>query len=98
MKKLAYSIYDSKLGMYKGLTLVDREGEIIRSAEGILTQDNDISKYPDDFTICHVGEFNIDTGAFVPAQSIKTVVKFWELRSQLLEKELTSDAIPTQPL
>lgn len=95
-KQQAYSIYDSAAATYRQVYLFDREAEAKRFAIQLLTQqESDITRYPDDFSLCHIGEFDSSTGKFTPADSIRVSIKFWELRAELVNKELQSDEIPT---
>lgn len=90
----AYSIFDSAVSAYKGFYLFQSDLEAERFATNLLSgEPNDISKYPDSFTLTFVGSFNDSSGFFEAAGNLEPTVKFWELRSRLLANNIQAGEI-----
>jgi hypothetical protein len=59
----AYSIYDSKVGSYMQPFFVRSKGEAIRMVMNELTrEDSNLTKYPADFTLFEIGEYDDSNG------------------------------------
>lgn len=74
MKLQIYSIYDSKVGAFVTPVFLRSRGEAIRSIVEAVNNpapNNNIEKYPADYTLFHLGEFDDETGL---VQSFETPV------------------------
>ena len=65
MKLLAFSVYDSKAEVYGTPIFFATKGLATRAFEDQCNKsDSPIAQHPGDFTLFHVGEFDVDTGKF----------------------------------
>ncbi len=66
MKHNAYSIYDSKAVAYLPPFMCHSEGIAIRSfTEACNSEGHQFGKFPADYTLFHIGEFDDETGKLV---------------------------------
>jgi hypothetical protein len=62
-----FSIFDSKVGAYMKPVFVISKGEIIRSFQEAVNDksgNSNLAKYPQDFTLFEIGEFDDSSAAF----------------------------------
>lgn len=65
MKTNVYSIYDEKAQAYLPPFYFDHHGQALRAFQSSLKDKNsNISQYPEDYSIYHLGEFNKVSGKF----------------------------------
>jgi hypothetical protein len=63
-----FSIFDSKIGSYSKPVFLRSKGEAIRAVTSeVQSKESELSKYPADFTLFEVGEYDDDTGTMIPA-------------------------------
>lgn len=58
-----YTLYDRKLRQYGNLVLGTNDAGIIRALREAKGADSTMGKYPEDFDLCCVGEFDEESGA-----------------------------------
>lgn len=59
----AYAILDSKVGAYSRPYFARSHGEALRALMNTVSDPNtDLHKWPEDYTLCHIGYYNEDTG------------------------------------
>ena len=75
-----FSVFDSKIGSYSKPVFLRSKGEAIRS---VITEsqnpDSQFSKFPADFVLFEVGEYDDDTGTMIPHDanlSVGCIVEF----------------------
>lgn len=76
-----YSVYDSKTKAYGRPFCFKTDGELVRMFKEMLEpgrEPNNFSKYPADFTVTHVGDWNEDSGVITPS-SLSIVFNLQEL-------------------
>ena len=87
MKHQIYSMYDSQTLQYRQPTLMPNDGAAERALSELFHGDsNDYTKYPEDFTLMHLGEFDDETGQITMGNSIRLAIRLWELRNKLVLK------------
>nr|QJB20725.1 MAG: nonstructural protein [Microvirus sp.] len=67
MKIGVYSVLDRKAGAYGALLFFANDGIAGRTMREVMGQANDMSRYPEDFDMYHVGWFDNETGILAPA-------------------------------
>lgn len=91
MKHQLYSMFDSKTGQYRQIQMFQNDGAAERAVTELfhMEQQTDYTKYPEDFTLMHLGEFDDELGLIdIPANgSIRPVCHLWEIRSKLIAKQ-----------
>lgn len=66
MKQKVYSIFDEKAKAYARPFYFNHHGEALRAFESVVTgKESDISKFPGDYKLYHLGEFDNLSGKFV---------------------------------
>lgn len=67
MKKNVYAIRDNKLGSFGTPVLIENDAVAVRQFGDIIANggDNVMTKHPADFTIYHLGAYDLSTGKFV---------------------------------
>ena len=76
-----YSVFDSKVGSYLSPFFMRSKGEAIRALQGELTNEqSNICKYPSDFTLFEIGEYDDSKGMISPITplSVGAAVEFLE--------------------
>lgn len=73
-----FSLYDEKAECFNQPFFQKTIGEAIRSMSNLISDPNTVpGKYPQDFTLFQVGEFNEQNGEMVPdKKSIGSLVEF----------------------
>lgn len=74
-----YSVYDSKVGSYLSPFFMRSKGEAIRALTNELASDtSNIGKYPADFTLFEIGEYDDSSGAIksIAPVSIGVAIEF----------------------
>lgn len=58
-----YSIYDEKIKSYMKPFLVEKNGHAVRGFQSMVNDPStNLNKYPEDFTLFHIGYFDEETG------------------------------------
>lgn len=64
------SVFDKKAGSYGACYCVDNIAVACRSFQNTVKNgDNDLNRFPEDFELCQVGEFNESTGVIKPIKT-----------------------------
>lgn len=74
-----FSVYDSKVGSYLSPFFVRSKGEAIRGVVNELENPNsNLAKFPADFTLFEIGEYDDEHGTLVPCapQSVGCLIEF----------------------
>lgn len=58
-----YSLYDRKVKEYGNLVLASNDGTILRALKEGIRPDTTMGKYPEDFDLVCIGEFDPETGS-----------------------------------
>lgn len=81
MKMFAFSTYDSKVGAFSEPFFAPSVEFAIREfRRAVNSEGTQVSKYPEDYTLFVVGEFDQETGKFVPQEptSLGVAITFLE--------------------
>ncbi|WNK13742.1 MAG: nonstructural protein [Microvirus sp.] len=70
-----YSVFDRKSVAYGNLLFFVNDDIARRSMVEAMGERNNISLYPDDFDMYHVGTFNTETGVLAPA-TVRLAARF----------------------
>lgn len=71
MVKFLVSIFDKKVQVFGNPVIAMNEADAVRMARTVVSSDDSqISLYPEDFTLYHVGNFNDATGVLEPINPI----------------------------
>lgn len=74
MKHLVFTVYDSMAEAYLQPFYVTSVGLAIRSfSEAVNTDGHQFAKYPDDFTLWHLGEFDDGDAQFVSLDNFRKI-------------------------
>lgn len=78
MIKKMYSIYDEKAECFSPVYMFGTHGEAIRSITQTLDDSNTtLAKFPSDYSLFHVGDFDDLTGEIVPCKkSLGCIIEF----------------------
>ena len=76
-----YSVFDRKAGAYGNLLFFANDAMAERAMNEVMGQANDMSRYPEDFDMYHVGFFNTETGILVPCE-VRLAKRFADYYSQ----------------
>lgn len=64
---MMYALLDKKAGTYGGILLAASDGHVSRIIEERFRGSGEtVEKYPEDFDLYALGEYNVDSGAIVP--------------------------------
>lgn len=92
MKLLAFSVFDTKTDAFARPFFCKSIGEAMRSWESISNDpQSEICKFPADFTLFQVGEFDETTGKLTPLDAAKN------LGTALQAKARPADQLPMFP-
>lgn len=70
----AYSVMDVKSKLFARPHFQQTDGVAIRSFSQACEDDStELNKYPEDFSLYHVGEFDIETGVLKPLERPKQI-------------------------
>lgn len=74
-----YTLYDKKVREYGNLVLGGNDGAVLRALREAKGSDTTMGKYPEDFDLVCVGEFDPETGALdgFGAQLVTNVGSFF---------------------
>jgi len=87
MRLKVFSVRDSKAGCFNVPFFQKSHGEAERSFSMLLQDDKSmISKYPDDFDLYYVGDFDDQDGVFNALETPQHVVKAVALRTAISER------------
>ncbi|AXF52686.1 MAG: nonstructural protein [Microviridae sp.] len=59
-----FSIYDSKVGTFSSPICYRTIGQAERSFRDLLSQECDLSKHPEDYTMFHLADWNPENGMY----------------------------------
>jgi len=77
------SVHDSKVGSYHRPFFQRSIGEAMRSWESIVNDpQTEFAKFPGDFTLFQVGEYDESTGILTPLSPLKSLGTGLEVRKQ----------------
>lgn len=83
MKLKVYSIYDSKAEAYLQPFFMANKGTAIRAITDILRQnDHQFTKYPEDYTLFELGEYDDSNGQMQPHLTPMPICKAIELKQE----------------
>lgn len=87
MKHIIVAIFDSKAESY-GLPHVVRTAEMgMRNFEAAVRHEgSDFNRFPDDYTLHHLGTFDDETGEITPVQGITCLVTGTALRIRIAKE------------
>lgn len=93
-----YCVKDVKSGLFNSPHFVSSDGVAIRSF-GAACEDKstDLNKYPSDFSLYHVGSFNLETGMIEPTQP-KQIANAAEFVKYASSEEITKFAQETREI
>lgn len=82
MIKNMYCIYDSKGETYTEPMYHDNDAVAIRWATGVVSNpDHPLAKFPEDFTLFLLGEYDLLSAEFEIRDTPKSVLRFTELQN-----------------
>lgn len=65
-KKLVYSVFDSKVGMYAQPFFMRTKAEALRGWQTVANDpETNIAKFPEDYSLFELGEYDEERGAFM---------------------------------
>ena len=74
MKQNVYSIYDSKAEVFNPPIFLHKDGEAIRAFDQICNDpESDFNKWPGDYTLFRIGEWDNETGLLTPLGTPKSL-------------------------
>lgn len=74
MIKLMFSVWDSKSGLYGQPYFAQREEVAVRHFAAALSDpESMLGKFPEDFTLFHIGHFNEESGTLTPCTPTSVV-------------------------
>lgn len=86
MKLKVFSVYDSKVSAYMKPFLMPATGMALRAWDSTVNQpDTDFHKYPGDFSLVELGEFDEETGMFQNYEIKKNLGTALEFRKNVVE-------------
>lgn len=89
MKKQILAIYDIKAKIMKTAFIMDTVTDGIRAFSNLVKSgQNDISDYPQDFTLHQLGTLDMETGAISPAETIQPLANGAEFKRSSIEQEV----------
>jgi len=92
-----YAIYDSASDSYNLPFYFLNSNMATRSAIDLLSEDNAISRHPEDFTMFQVGEFDPQTGKGTFFDTKKRFINFHELAATLPDVPGQETSVSEQP-
>jgi len=93
MKLKAYSIYDKAAAAYNTPFFMHYKALAIRAFQDNVnsTDENNIAKHPEQFTLFEVGEYDDSTGVFTPTEKPELVSTALELVQPTQETDLIAE-------
>ena len=73
-----YAIYDKKTAVYDKPFLSHNDGDAMRAISDAMSQDNMLSRHPEDFSLNCIGEYD-DLTACIQIYPVKVVAELNEL-------------------
>lgn len=83
LQQRIYVIYDSAAKAFFMPIYFANDDLAIRYCRNALSQANQISMSPEDFTLFHIGCFNVETAVIKPQKAHRVVCRFGQLAAQL---------------
>lgn len=75
MVKKLYSVYDKKANVYSPIMQFDNDVSAVRNFQQACNQtDSLLSRYPDDFRLDYVGDFDSNLGMLISLQTAPKVI------------------------
>lgn len=85
--KLYYTVYDDKAELARGLYVAETEADALRAVHASMSGDSLLRRYPDDYRVIIVAEFNEKGCALLPFEPPKALMTCRQLASILDPKE-----------
>lgn len=76
-----YVVFDSKAQIYNKPFHFHNHTVAVRAARDLLSEDNEISRHPEDFAMFHIGEYNDETAHIKITDRQDCIVRFHELKA-----------------
>ena len=74
MKQLVFAVYDSKAGIFGTPIFTPTQGIAERSfTDQANRPDSAMCMHPGDFTLFHLGEYDVETGKLIPLETPKSI-------------------------
>lgn len=92
MTKLVYAVRDKKMGEYGPPVAVNHEIEAERWFEGLVNGDGVVGRFPGDFALYLIGEYDPVSGAMIPKAPVfhidgASLVRYEEVRDGDLDTD-----------
>lgn len=87
-----FNIYDSKAQAYRTPVFIDNVDLAIRGLKATMSQPNELTQFPEDFTLMHLGTFDPETGAVEMFEQPLSVINLMQLQAQM-ESEQTQEEL-----
>lgn len=89
--KYLFAVRDTKVGVFQKPFLMRNAAEAIRGFESVVNDHNtEFYRYPDDFTLYQMAEFDEETGVITQSTDPQILVNAVELRTEDLEAHIKS--------
>lgn len=83
MQKIkVYTVKDQKAEAYLQPFTTSTDGLAIRTMQTTMEQENNLSKYPEDFSLWKIGQFNELTGVIEPIRPIECLGQLSDLSTK----------------
>lgn len=93
-----YAIWDRKSSFYRFPHFTRDEGSALRSFEtAAMDEKTEVGKYPDDFDLARIGDFDENTGVLTPVTPV-TVVNAGELLRARYREEMKKRSVENEKL
>ncbi len=87
MKLKVYTLFDSKVEIYMKPFYLKNKGEALRAFTDIANdKDTNVGKYPEDFTLFEIGEYDEETGHHQSYEAKKPLGTALEYKKQQAER------------
>lgn len=74
MKLMILSVFDHKAIAFMAPMFFRAKGEAIRSMmDAVATKDTNFCKYPDDYVMMHIGDFDDESGVITPCVPVPII-------------------------
>lgn len=86
MKTLIYSIWDKKTQLYMPPFIAVNQGDAVREMMNLITKENKISKFPEDYDLIEIGQFNDSSGMIHGYQEKRFICNMKTLQDEIFQK------------